>query len=154
MVSMQEIVDAADTLKRGRIAKRPVNSRRKYYELASRYQERLDARRAELALDAAVAAYAGRKADLDRVVKQQDATARHAAFLGPAVTKGEDAVTEHAAARKADAAELAKLADEVAAGKVADARLLQERRAAAWATTDARAVYQFHVRVAPPRKKS
>jgi hypothetical protein len=149
---MQELVDAADTLKRGRPGKRPVNSRRTYYELVSRYADRLDQRRADLALDAAVAAFAGRKADLDKSMKAQETTAKHAAFLGPAQVKGENAVLEQAAARKAAAEDLAKVAEAVVAGDASQARKLPELRAAAKAATEAKAEYKFHVRVAPPRK--
>lgn len=149
---MQELVDAADTLKRGRPGKRPVNSRRKYYELVTRYADRLDARRAELALDAAVAAFAGRKSDLDKALKAQETTTKHAAFLGPALVQGENAVMDQKAARKAAADELVKVAEAVVAGDASQARKLPELRAAAKAATEAKAEYKFHVRVAPPRK--
>ena len=149
---MQELGDAADTLKRGRPGKRPVNSRRTYYELVSRYSDRLDQRRAELALDAAVAAYAGRKGDLDKAAKAQETTAKHAAFLGPAKVQGENAVIDQKAARKAAADDLAKVADSVVSGTASEARKLPELRAAAKAATEAKAEYKYHVRVAPPRK--
>jgi hypothetical protein len=134
------------------LAKRPVNSRRTYYELVSRYAVRLDSRRAELALDAAVAAYAGRKGDLDKARKAEATTAKHAAFLGPALTQGEDAVLERKAARKVAADDLAKTADAIVAGDASQARRFPELMAAAKAATEAKAAYKFHVRVAPPRK--
>jgi len=145
-----ELIASANTLKRGRIPKRPVNSLRPRYEAVALYARRVSERLAELAVDAAIAAWTGDKAAFDATALRQADAEKYARVLAAAGAVGEGAVVARSEARQAAADALAALADDAASGKAGGAsaaRRLAELRAEADAATRSRAELQLYVRV-------
>lgn len=148
---MDELVAAADTLKASRARKRPLTSRRTFYEIATRYETTIIERRAVDTLEAAVAASKGDRSALEKAKAKIAVLDKHVAQLKPVLDTGEDALSERKTARAKAAQDLAGIADSAASSKpVSDKRELSKVREHAARVTATPAKYAYHVRVAAP----
>lgn len=148
---MDELVATADTLKASRARKRPMTSRRTFYEIASRYQATILERRSADTLEAALAASKGDRSGLEKAKGRIAVLDKHVAQLTPVLETGENALAERKTARSKAAEDLAAIAEKaVSSGSVSDKRELSKLREHAAAVTAEPAKYAYHVRVAAP----
>lgn len=147
---MDELVATADTLKASRARKRPMSSRRTFYEIATRYQATIVERRSADTLEAALAASKGDRSALEKAKARIAVLDKHVAQLTPVLETGENALAERKTSRSKAADDLAAIADKAVSGSVSDKRELSKLREHAAAVTAEPAKYAYHVRVSAP----
>lgn len=152
MNAMDELLNSANTLSSARKPKRPVNARAQHYELVSRYEAAVVNKKASYALEAAVQAFASADAGketpgLVKAKGQMAAMDKTLKALASVSSTGDDFYEKRDAERKAAAAKLAAIADDVVAGKGVKQDQVDEARWAATTATASRAQVARHVPV-------